>query len=51
MTKAISKLHKLKTQQGVQNAFNTRNGPNTIQILPLALSLGSKVRIYQEKTG
>ena len=46
MTKAISKLYKLKAQRRVQDALNTRNGPDTIQTLPLALNLGNKVRIY-----
>ena len=49
MIKAISKLRKLKTQRGVQEALNTRNNPDTIQTLPLVISLGSKVWIYQEK--
>ncbi len=43
MAKAISELCKLKAQQGVQDAINVRNGPDTIQILPLALNLDSKV--------
>ncbi len=47
----MSKLHKLKAQCGIKNAFNARNGPDTIQILLLTLSLGSKVLIYQEKKG
>ena len=51
MTKAISELRKLKAQQGVQDALNARNSPDTIQTLPLALSLGSEVRIYREKKG
>ena len=51
MTKAMSKLRKLKAQQRVQDALNARNGSDTIQTLPLALSLGSKVWIYREKKG
>ena len=51
MTKAMSKLRKLKAQRKVEDALNTRNGPDTIQTLPLALSLGSKVQIYREKKG
>ncbi len=47
----MTELYKLKAQQEVKNALNTRNGPDTIQTLPLALSLGSKVRIYWEKKG
>lgn len=43
MAKIINKLHKLKAQQRVQNAFNAWNEPDTIQTLPLAMSLGSKV--------
>ena len=49
LAKAIIKLCKVKTQREVQDAFNIRNGPDTIQTLPLALSLGSKVWIYREK--
>ena len=51
MTKAMSKLRKLKAQRRVQDALSARNGPDTIQTLPLALSLGSEVRIYREKKG
>ena len=51
MTKAMSELQKLKAQRRVQDALNARNGPDTIQTLPLALSLNSKVWIYQEKKG
>ncbi len=46
MAKVMSELHKLKAQQGVQDAFNARNGPDTIQTQPLALNLGSEVRIF-----
>ena len=47
----MSELRKLKAQRGVQDAFNAWNGPDTIQTLPLALSLGSEIRIYREKKG
>ena len=47
--KAMSNLHKLKAQQRVQDALNAKNGSDTIKTLPLALNLGSKVLIYQEK--
>ena len=46
MTKAINKLHKLKAQQGVQDAFNACNSPNIIQILLLILNLGSEIWIF-----
>ena len=46
MTKTMSELQKLKAQREVQDAFNAQNGPDTIQIIPLALSLGNEVRIY-----
>ena len=49
LAKAISGFRKLKAQCGVQDAFNTWNGPDTTQSLPLALNLGNKVQIYQEK--
>lgn len=49
MAKIMNKFCKLKTQQGVQDAFNTRNNPETIQTLLLALNLGSEVWIYREK--
>lgn len=49
MTKTMSKLHKLKAQQRVQNTLNARNGSETIQTLSLVLSLGSKFWIYQKK--
>ena len=49
MIKTMSKLHKFIAQWGKQDAFNARNGLDTIQTLPLAMSLGSKVRIYQKK--
>ena len=42
----MNELRKLKTQQGVQDAFNACNGLDTIQTLPLALNLGSKIWIY-----
>ncbi len=51
MAKAMSELRKLKAQRGVQDALNARNGPDTIQTLPLALNLGSEVRIFREKKG
>ena len=51
LAKAMTELRKLKAQQGIQNALKTRNGLDTIQTLPLALSLGSKVQIFQEKKG
>ena len=51
LAKAMTELCKLKAQRGVQDTLNTRNGPDTIQTLTLALSLGSEVRIYQEKKG
>ncbi len=51
MAKTMSKLHKLKVWRGVQDAFNARNGPDTIQTLPLALNLGSEVWIFREKKG
>ena len=47
----MTELCKLKAQQEVQNALNTQNGLDTIQTLPLVLSLGSKVQIYSEKKG
>ena len=49
MAKAMSELCKLKARRGVQDALNARNGPDTIQTLPLALNLGSEVRIFREK--
>ena len=47
----MSKLCKLKTQRGVQDALNTWNGLNITQTLLLALNLGSEVQIYQKKKG
>ena len=46
MAKAMSKLCKLKVRRGVQNVLNICYGLNTIQTLPLALNLGSEVRIF-----
>ena len=43
MIKTISKMCKLKFQREVQDALNTQNSLDTIQTLPLVLSLGSKV--------
>lgn len=45
----MNELRKLKAQQRVQNRFSACKGLDIIKILPLALNLGSKIRIYQEK--
>lgn len=51
MAKAMSELCKLKSWQGIQDVFNMRNNPNTIQILPLILNLGCEVWTFREKKG
>ena len=43
MIKVMSELRKFKAQRGVEDTLNAENSPNIIQILSLALSLGSKV--------
>ncbi len=45
----MSELRKLKTWREVHDALNAYNGPDIIQTLLLALNLGNKVQIFQEK--
>ncbi|KAI1439012.1 hypothetical protein GGR50DRAFT_685073 [Xylaria sp. CBS 124048] len=49
--KAMSEIKKIKAKRNVQNALNTRNGPDTSDRLPESLPLGSLVLVYREKKG
>ncbi len=49
IAKVMSELHKLKVWRGIQDAFNARNGLDTIQTLLLALNLGSEVQTFWEE--
>ena len=49
--KAMTEVKKIKAQRSVQDALNTRNGPNTQKTLPGSLPLGSEVLVYREKGG
>ena len=51
VAKAMNELRKIKAQRSINDALNTRNGPDTMRMLPLSLELGSEVRIYREKKG
>ncbi|KJZ72275.1 hypothetical protein HIM_01308 [Hirsutella minnesotensis 3608] len=51
VTKAMAELRKLVAKRKVNDALNARNGPNTIEKMPLSLPLGSEVRVFREKGG
>ena len=51
ITKAMTELRKRTAERKIRDALNTRNGPNTIKMLPKSLALGSEVRVYREKKG
>lgn len=51
VSKAMMELRKLVAKRKVNDALNTRNGPDTIYKLPTSLAIGSEVRVYREKAG
>jgi hypothetical protein len=49
--KAMTELRKLAAARKVNDALNTRNGPDVADVGPLSLELGTEVRVYREKDG
>jgi len=51
VNKAMVELRKLSAEWKVNDALNTRNGPEVTKVLPLTLEFGAEVRVYCEKGG
>jgi len=51
IAKAMGDLRKWSAKRRVQDALNTRNGPDTSCVLPLSLPIGSEVRVWREDGG
>jgi Reverse transcriptase (RNA-dependent DNA polymerase) len=49
--KAMAELRRLQSRRLVNEARNTRNGPDLTDRLPSVLKLGSEVRVWREKSG
>ncbi|KJZ70393.1 hypothetical protein HIM_10197 [Hirsutella minnesotensis 3608] len=45
VTKAMTELRKLMAERKVNRALNARNGPNTIEMLPMSLPLGKVLAV------
>ncbi|KAI0999169.1 hypothetical protein K3495_g9027 [Podosphaera aphanis] len=48
VNKAMTELRNLMAKRKVNDALNTRNGPNTTATLPAALAIGEEVLVYRE---
>jgi len=47
--KAMAELRKLAAKRKINDALNTRNGPDVTALTPSSLELGTDVRVYREK--
>ena len=48
VNKTMTELHKIMAKPKVNDALNTRNGPNTTATLPARLAIGDEVLVYRE---
>ncbi|CRK29788.1 hypothetical protein BN1723_003653 [Verticillium longisporum] len=49
VNKAMAELRRMVAKRKVNDALNTRNGPDTKQLLPRSLELGSDVLVFRER--